>query len=181
MTDPQQPEWGTDASAPQDYPPQYSAHPQQPYGELPTGPAPYGAPYGQPQYGQPAYGQPQYGQPAYGQAPYGQAPYGGQYGQTGYGPYPGAPQWGQPPGAGYVAPRGPSGMAIAALVLGILALVFCWFPFVGTILAVLAVIFGGVALRRRDVGRGQALAGAICGGIGVVLSVLLLIAELSSS
>lgn len=51
----------------------------------------------------------------------------------------------QPP----VAPK--NGFGIAALVLGIIALLFAWIPFVGFIgfvLGVLAIVFGGVAVNR---------------------------------
>lgn len=63
-----------------------------------------------------------------------------------------------------------AGLATASLVLGVLSLAFVWIPLVGMIawiLAPLGLIFGLVALRR-PIGRGAALAGAICSGIGLL-------------
>lgn len=95
--------------------------------------------------------------------------------------------------------RAPSnGMAIAALVLGIVAIVFgIWIPipviglfmmFVAFIPAVLAVIFGHVGLRNWrsiGVGRGGALTGIILGyvtlGLSIVTTALWIVAVASSS
>jgi uncharacterized membrane protein len=69
-------------------------------------------------------------------------------------------------------------MAIAALVLGIAALVLCWTAFGGLVLGLLAVVFGIVALgraRRGEAGgQGRAIAGLITGAIGIVLGAVLL-------
>jgi hypothetical protein len=121
----------------------------------------------QPHPGQPPYGQPetqQYGQPAYGQPP---------YGQPSYGPPPvGYPQH---PGQLQQDPRKGSGLAISALVLGIIALLLCWVPFVNNFAAILAVL--GLALgipalvsARRGKRTGSGLAVA-----SVILSVLALV------
>lgn len=67
-----------------------------------------------------------------------------------------------------------TGMAIAALVLGIVSLFF--FPFItGT----LGVVFGGIALKRANnnpnkEGRGMALAGLICGIVGLAGGLVIL-------
>ncbi|HEY3398794.1 MAG TPA: DUF1559 domain-containing protein [Armatimonadota bacterium] len=66
-----------------------------------------------------------------------------------------------------------SGLAVAALVLGIVSLVI--FP-LAPLTAPLAVILGVVALSRRESGRGMALAGAI---IGVVMVLALVLVVLS--
>ncbi|SDJ48328.1 protein of unknown function [Frankineae bacterium MT45] len=83
-----------------------------------------------------------------------------------------------PASAPTTARRG-SGMATAALVLGILALVTCWTVIGGLILGVLAVIFGTVAARRAGRGeadgRGRAIAGVVTGVLGVVLAVGLIV------
>ncbi|MFF8194570.1 DUF4190 domain-containing protein [Streptomyces bobili] len=121
----------------------------------PEGPgqvAPYGYPGG--------YGFP--GPPGYGGAP-------------GYG---GTPSYGGIPGYyGWAAPQqGPSnGMGMAALVLGIVAAVgFCLWP-VAIITGVLALIFGLIGRSKANRGEaanpGQALAGIICGSVGIVLGV----------
>jgi hypothetical protein len=95
------------------------------------------------------------------------------YPQGGWGPAP-APAYGYP---GYPQPQ-PAGMAIAALVLGIAALVLCWTAFGGLVLGLLAVVFGIVALgraRRGEAGgQGRAIAGLITGAIGIVLGAVLL-------
>jgi len=65
-----------------------------------------------------------------------------------------------------------NGMAIAALVCGIIGL----FIF-EVILGVLAIIFGGIALSRANRGagrRGMALAGLILGAVDVVLFIVIL-------
>ncbi|MFF4212636.1 DUF4190 domain-containing protein [Streptomyces sp. NPDC001796] len=113
-----------------------------------------------------------------GQVPYGYPPYSGY---SGYG----APYGSR--GAGYGWPGMPlppsNGMGIASLVLGVISLVlFCLWP-VAMIVGVLAVVFG--IITRRKVRRGEAtnggmaLAGVICGAIGLVLSAVLLIVLLA--
>src|SRR3954470_3833353 len=113
------------------------------------------APQGPPQYGQgqqPSFPPP--GQPPYGPPPGGYPQYGGQ----------------QPPG-----PLKGSGLAIAALVLGIIAVLLCWVPIVNNFAAILAVV--GLALgipalisARRGKRTGSGLAVA-----SVILSVLALV------
>jgi Domain of unknown function (DUF4190) len=157
----------------------------------------YGQP-GQPQYGQgPQYGAPQYGPtqpgqlPQYadygqaGQSPPGQGQYGqgqpgpgqygqgqpgpGQYGRVGpypqqYGPY------GVPPGQIGYGRRNP--FAITSLVLGCVQVLLFWIVFLWPILAIGAIVFGGVALRqmhrRGDRGRGMAVSGIVLGSIGLL-------------
>ncbi len=68
--------------------------------------------------------------------------------------------------------------ATAAVVMGSIALVIAWIPFivvVGATLAVLAVVFGIRGLRRSKqtgTGRGASLAGLIMGGLGMGASVV---------
>lgn len=179
------PSWGH--PGPAETPP--DAAPEQPpygrpgppsYGQ--PGPSSYGQPHGREQGGQPSwpgqqeYGQPQYGQPLYGQPRSGQP----QYGQLPYGGQPSASQYGQDLGrheqayAQMYGEKPRHGMAIASLVLGILAFLTCWAPigsYAAVIMALLAVIFGIVGVRRTS-GRGMAIAGLILGGIALVVSVL---------
>ena len=70
-------------------------------------------------------------------------------------------------------------MSIASLVLGILSIpLFCTYG----VLAVLAIVFGHIALRQikrsmgAQSGRGMAIAGLVCGYIGLALLVLLIVA-----
>ncbi len=104
-------------------------------------------------------------------------------------PPPSSPQSSPPqsgaPGQHYGAgPPPQNGMAVAALVLGILGVVFViilfFFPFVGLILGVLGVIFGFIGRNRAQqnpaIGRrGMAMAGLICGVIAIAIAIILII------
>ncbi len=73
-------------------------------------------------------------------------------------------------------PRPPqsNGLAVASLVLGILSILFAWIPIIGLIawiLAPLGLVFGLVALGK-PVGKGMAIAGSICSGIGLLICLL---------
>ncbi|WP_329220700.1 DUF4190 domain-containing protein [Streptomyces sp. NBC_01485] len=101
-----------------------------------------------------------YGAPP--QAPYAQGPYGPQapYGAVPY------PVWGQ----GYSPfgrPAPVNGVAIAALVLGIL----CFLPAVGLVLGIIALV---QIKKRGERGKGMAIAGAILSSVGLALWVLAL-------
>jgi len=95
--------------------------------------------------------------------------------QPPYQQYPPPPQQQYPPQYPYPYPyppaRSTNGMAIAAMVLGIV-----WVYWIGSILAV---IFGHVALneirRTKQGGEGMAIAGIVLGWIGVgILGIVLL-------
>ncbi|MGH3322275.1 MAG: DUF4190 domain-containing protein [Streptosporangiaceae bacterium] len=74
-------------------------------------------------------------------------------------------------------------MGIAALVLGIVAILLCWTLVGGVILGILGIIFGIVGWRRvrKNVATNGAMSviGAVLGAIGLILSVLLLAAGAS--
>lgn len=72
-------------------------------------------------------------------------------------------------------PKKTPGMAIAALVLGIVALLLSCCYYLSVPCAVLALIFGILVLRKGPEGKGMAIAGIICGAVTLVL-VLILIA-----
>ncbi len=159
---------------------------QQPgLGEQPSqgqGQQPQQDPYGQ-QQPQQGYGQAQgYGQPPQ-QDPYGQqqtygadpAAYGQQQG------YPAAPYG----AAGYGAPAGvSSGLAIGALICGILAILFFWCAFIGIPLGIAGVVLGIVAMNKVKAGtgggRGMALAGLITGGLAILLTIVAVVAAFAS-
>ncbi len=90
-------------------------------------------------------------------------------GQRGY-PY---PPYGVPPNLSFGQSNG---MAITSLVVGILALVMCWFPLADLVLAVPALVFGGVGLSRAErsggSGRGMAIAGLSLGGLAAIGTVV---------
>lgn len=108
------------------------------------------------------------------QGSYGSNPQ-GSYGSNPQGSYgampPGQPQPGRPVVGG-------NGMATAALVLGILALITSWTVIGGVFLGLLAVILGFLGLRkaRRGLatGRGRAIAGIILGLLSIAISVALI-------
>ncbi|WP_206300889.1 DUF4190 domain-containing protein [Streptomyces populi] len=130
----------------------------------PTGNNPFAAPTVPTPYPQPVPGEPVPPPPI---APGGPGlPYG--YGPPGYS---GAPGYGWP----LMQPMPSNGMGTAGLVLGIIAAVlFVVWP-LAIVLGVLAVVFGligGAKARRGEAtNSGQALAGVICGAVGLVLAV----------
>jgi uncharacterized membrane protein len=72
-----------------------------------------------------------------------------------------------------------SGMAVASMVLGIVALVLFCIPYVsfpcGVVGLVLGVVAGGKARRGEAAGAGMARAGVVCSTIAAALAVLLII------
>ncbi|MFD8738097.1 DUF4190 domain-containing protein [Streptomyces sp. NPDC059618] len=119
-------------------PPGTPPYPHAPYPPYPQGPSPEGpSPQGQ-----------------YPQGPYQQYPYPGPY---------------QPWGQGYSPYNRPApfnGLAIAALVLGIL----CFLPAVGLVLGIVALV---QIKKRGERGKGMAVAGMILSSIGIVLLALM--------
>lgn len=107
--------------------------------------------------------------------PYGGAPNPYQYPPAGYGP--GAPV--PPPYHGYAQPGTGNGKAIAALVLGICSIVFCWLSVFDGVFVILALVFGLLALgdarNGRSGGRGMAIAGLACMVVGALLATLITI------
>lgn len=127
----------------------------------------------------PGEGYGQQGQPGYGQQPdYGRQP---DYGQHGYGepgytaPDGGAAGWGRP--AGGPPPEPKNGMAVAALVFGILALLTCWLPVIGLILGILAIIFGVIGRNRvrrmQATNKGAATAGLVLGVLSLIINLII--------
>jgi hypothetical protein len=166
--------------------PQYPPQPQSPQ------PPPYQDPYGQPQppayqdpYAQPQppqyqdpYAQPQ--PPAY-QDPYGQPTSGNPYPTSGP-TYPGAPQY---PMAGYGAPMGMppqqnNTLGLISMIAGIVSIPGACCAILGILAGAAALVLGILGMRKASAGqasnRGQALAGVICGSIGLVFSIVSAIA-----
>lgn len=68
------------------------------------------------------------------------------------------------------------GMAIASMVLGILALVLgCCVPYLPVLLALIAVILGGISLAKKQGGKGMAIAGLVCGIIALIPSIMVIV------
>lgn len=142
------------------------AAPQPPsYGSVPPQSPGYPAPDQQPSAPEPPQGQPAPGQPpAAPQPPAYDAPQ-----QPAYA----APAYGQAPG-----PIEPKGLAITALVTGIVGLVFCWAWFIGLLSGAAGVVFGIIALRKGQ-SKGMSIAGIITGGLGFIVAAILLVIWIS--
>jgi type II secretory pathway pseudopilin PulG len=85
------------------------------------------------------------------------------------------------PPAPVPAQRQGNGLAIAGMVMGILAIVLFWTSFIDLIIAILAIVFSIVGLRKArtvGVGRGAAMAGLITGIVGLVLATILIVIAL---
>ena len=72
-----------------------------------------------------------------------------------------------------------NGMAVAALVCGIVGLVFSFVPIIGVIawpLVILGIIFGGVGLSKANqvpgAPKGMAVAGLTCSIVGLVICII---------
>lgn len=89
--------------------------------------------------------------------------------------------WQQP--GGYSAPPGPprsNGVAIAALVCGIVALLTSWIPFINFLsvaLAIAAIVTGAIGLRNAAErgGRGLAITGLVTGIAALVVAIAILV------
>ena len=78
------------------------------------------------------------------------------------------------PGAPAV-PVKTNGLAVASLVLGILSLLLFFTVVPPFILGILAVVFGAIGISRANQGaggKGMAVAGLVCGALGVVVAIL---------
>ncbi|MEU7062982.1 DUF4190 domain-containing protein [Streptomyces sp. NPDC046161] len=99
--------------------------------------------------------------------------------QPGYAPpgYPGYAPPGYPGYTGYPHPRPSNGFGITALVLGVLAIVACPTMIGSVMFGITAVVFGalgrGKARRGEADNGGVALAGLICGAVGIVIGAAL--------
>ena len=166
---------------------------QDPYGQQPQQPqdptsSPPSDPYGQPGYGQPpTSGQPAYGQPPTSGQPYGQPapgqpysdPYAQQPGQPYADPYAQQPVPGQPypaPGYGVPGPQKNNTLGLIGMIVGITSIVLALCcPLLGIPAAIAGVVLGFLGRNKADQGladnRGQAMAGLICGAVGVVIGI----------
>jgi hypothetical protein len=82
------------------------------------------------------------------------------------------------PGRSGATENATTGLATASMVLGIVAVAIAWIPFVvvfGALAAVLALVFGMLAIRRSGpsaAGRSRAVVGLITGGSGLLAAAL---------
>lgn len=175
-------------------PPTPPAPPVTPYAAASQQPAPSAYPPVPPAQGsapmpQQAAPMPQQAAPAAQQpAPAAQSPYAPSQQPYAQQPVPPQPPVYQPPYAAapnYYAPMQPpkktNGFAVASLICGIVAVpAFCciWIPIV---LGVLAIVFGILSRRQDERMSGMAIAGIICGAVGLTLAVLCLIGYYNGS
>lgn len=172
--------------------PGYPGSGQDPYGQQ----QPYVDPYSQPQYSpqqpQPPQQQSQEDKPQEEQPPpppqyqdpYAQPTSGASYPP----PAPGYPGTTPYPTAGYGAPMGVppqqnNTLGVLAMVFGILSIPLACCPFLGFIVGVAGIVLGVLGMKKAGAGeasnRGQALAGVICGAVGIVVSITWLIVSLA--
>lgn len=72
--------------------------------------------------------------------------------------------------------EGSKGLAIAAMVCGILSLVCCCTVYLGFMLAIVAVVLGIISMSKKDLGgKGMALAGIITGACGLLIGIISII------
>ena len=82
-----------------------------------------------------------------------------------------------PPPVVYQVTQPTNGLATASLVLGILGIALFWF--LGFIMSILAIVFGGVGISRANAGapgKGTATAGLVLGIVGLLLPLLIMMA-----
>ncbi len=74
------------------------------------------------------------------------------------------------------SPPKTNGKSIAALVLGILAIVV---PYLGFLIGIVAIVFASLSLkeikRKQEQGRGMAIAGLVCGIVGTALYAIIIL------
>ena len=91
-----------------------------------------------------------------------------------------APQYNYQPSLDSEPPvsGGNIGFSIASMVCGILSILCCCAWYLSIILAGVAIVFGILSLKKNADGRNMAIAGLITGGIGAVLSIIILVLAL---
>ncbi len=72
-------------------------------------------------------------------------------------------------------PPAKSGLSIAAMVLGILSILFFCIPYISLPLAIVGLILGIISLVKKQGGRGMAIAGVICSAIGFIIGIIVII------
>jgi len=119
---------------------------------------------------------PSYSPPPVPPSPYGQGP--SQFAPPSPAGYPAA---GYNPYGQSAALPSVQGMSVASMVLGIIGILTCWCFIVGGVLGIIGLPLGLVSLGKIKKGqadpgpRGMALAGVICNGIALVLTVVIVI------
>lgn len=66
--------------------------------------------------------------------------------------------------------------AIISMIAGILSVICCCFGVISIIIAIAAVVLGIISIKKEEPKKGMAIAGIICGGVGLITSVVLVAA-----
>lgn len=64
--------------------------------------------------------------------------------------------------------------AIISMICGILSILCCCLSYVAIVIGVAAVVLGIISIRKEEPKKGMAIAGIICGGVGLVIVVILI-------
>lgn len=77
------------------------------------------------------------------------------------------------PGCGAPVVR-KNGIALAGMIISIVAIVFCWIPYLGLILAIAGLVLSIVgACKKNAGGKGKAVAGIVVAGIALLIAVII--------
>lgn len=65
-------------------------------------------------------------------------------------------------------------LALVGMILGIVALVLCWIPYLGFLIAVAGLVLSIIGITKKNTnGKGKAIAGIICAGIALLIASLM--------
>jgi Domain of unknown function (DUF4190) len=76
---------------------------------------------------------------------------------------------------------GRSGAALASMIVGIIAIPAVLIPILAIVMGIVALVLGINARRSGATNTGQAMAGIICGSIGILLALGIIIAAAASA
>lgn len=65
--------------------------------------------------------------------------------------------------------------AIISMICGIISIICCCFGWISVVIGVAAVVLGIVSIKKNESKKGMAIAGIICGSVGLVLIIIMLI------
>lgn len=72
-------------------------------------------------------------------------------------------------------------LAVASMVVGILSILCCCCGWFGAVLSITAIVLGAISIATKKGGFGMAVAGISCGGVALLLMILLTIGSVSST
>ncbi len=74
-----------------------------------------------------------------------------------------------------------SGSGLAAMIVGIIAIPAVLIPILAIVMGIIAIVLGVSARRSGATNAGQAMAGIICGSIGLILALGIIVLAASSA